>query len=408
MMTELWFWWICFQNFPAPWHLSLTSAGPDRVEELRGFFADLKAAGAKLTIITKGNVGACRFLLQEEGLLGFFEKVFGMLGQFYGESDFDQANKQPSELEGTADCQLPDAKAKLIQALMSQEGLSTGEAVLVEDDPAEIASVKGICQSVFVSERKGMTTAELEELRSMVGARKDSSQVPQAKTVATPKQVPAAATSKMQAAVPPPPPTGFSGICHAAAKGKVAPPPPPEGFSGVCKTAATPKIAKAAENIAVEPKVPVAKAVKPDALVKHVYFDFDQTISKVHVFKQLAGWEPGVAGQHALSERGQIHRLKLLNDSSQYQYQPNGHVMPCPAGAKGASSWTAGALGGPWCKVDWTCLLLCSFMCIYTASICILCCALTIWCLKLPPIRAKDIVSIGWPGTFLCNSFSIF
>ena len=278
-----------------------------------------------------------------------------MLGQFYGESDFDQANKQPSELEGTADCQLPDAKAKLIQALMSQEGLSTGEAVLVEDDPAEIASVKGICQSVFVSERKGVTTAELEELRSMVGARKDSSQVPQAKTVATPKQVPAAATSKMQAAVPPPPPTGFSGICHAAAKGKVAPPPPPEGFSGVCKTAATPKIAKAAENIAVEPKVPVAKAVKPDALVKHVYFDFDQTISKVHVFKQLAGWEPGVAGQHALSERGQIHRLKLLNDSSQYQYQPNGHVMPCPAGAKGASSWTAGALGGPWCKVDVAC-----------------------------------------------------
>ena len=223
-----------------------------------------------------------------------------MLGQFYGESDFDQANKQPSELEGTADCQLPDAKAKLIQALMSQEGLSTGEAVLVEDDPAEIASVQGICQSVFVSERKGMTTAELEELRSMVGARKDSSQVPQAKTVATRKQVPAAA-----------------------------------------------------ENIAVEPKVPVAKAVKPDALVKHVYFDFDQTISKVHVFKQLAGWEPGVAGQHALSERGQIHRLKLLNDSSQYQYQPNGHVMSCPAGAKGASSWTAGALGGPWCKMAW-------------------------------------------------------
>ena len=32
--------------------------------------------------------------------------------------------------------------------------------------------------------------------------------------------------------------------------------------------------------------------------------------------------------------------------------------------------------------------LLCSFMCIYTASICILCCTLTIWCLKLPPIRA--------------------
>ena len=74
------------------------------MEDLRVFFSDLKAAGAKLTIITKGNVGACRFLLQEEGLLGFFEKVFGMLGQFYGESEFDQENKQPSELEGTPDC----------------------------------------------------------------------------------------------------------------------------------------------------------------------------------------------------------------------------------------------------------------------------------------------------------------
>ena len=153
-------------------------------------------------------------------------------------------------------------------------------------------------------------------------------------------------------AVPPPPPTGFSGICNATAKGK-APPPPPEGFSGVFKAEAVPKVAKAAA-VPVEPKA--AKAEKSDALVKHVYFDFDQTISKVHVFKQLAGWEPGVAGQHALSERGQIHRLKLLNDLSQYQYQPNGHVMPCPAGAKGAASWTAGALGGPFvsfCQMFW-------------------------------------------------------
>ena len=93
--------------------------------------------------------------------------------------------------------------------------------------------------------------------------------------------------------VPPPPPTGFSGICHAAAKGKVAPPPPPEGFSGVCKTAATPKIAKAAENIAVDPKVPVAKAVKPDALVKHVYFDFDQNDFQSARFQTIGGMGAG-------------------------------------------------------------------------------------------------------------------
>ena len=170
----------------------------------------------------------------------------------------------------------------------------------------------------------------------MVGIQKEAAQ---AKSTAAPKEIPA--TSKVQsAAVPPPPPSGFTGICHAAAKGK-APPPPPEGFSGVFKAEATPKAKTAAAP--AEPKV----AKEKSSSVKHVYFDFDQTISKVHVFKQLAGWEPGVAGQHSLSERGQIHRLKLLNDSSQYQYQPSGHVMPCPAGVKGAASWTAGALGGP-------------------------------------------------------------
>eukprot|EP00435_Cladocopium_sp_Y103_P069231 s444_g32.t5 len=194
--------------------------GPDRVEELRCFFSDLKAAGAKLTIITKGNVGACRFLLQEEGLLGFFEKVFGMLGQFYGESEFDQENKQPSELEGTPDCQLPDMKVNLIRALMSRAGLSPNEAALVEDDAAEIASVEGVCRSVFVSERKGMTAQEMQELRSMVGVQKEAAQ---AKSTAAPKQMPSA-------------------------------------------VAAAP----------AEPKVAKEKA----SSVKHVYFDFDQTISK--------------------------------------------------------------------------------------------------------------------------------
>ena len=77
-----------------------------------------------------------------------------------------------------------------------------------------------------------------------------------------------------------------------------------------------------------------------------MYFDFDQTISKIHVFKQLAGWEPGVDAPHALSERGQIHRLKMLNADLQYIYESsNGMVVPCAAGAKG-SSWTACALGG--------------------------------------------------------------
>ena len=308
--------------------------------QLGSFFASLKASGVRLSIITKGNVGACRYLLEQEGLLQHFEQVFGMLGQFYGESDFDRANSEPSSLEGSSDCELRESKANLIRSLMSRECLAVEEACLVEDDAQEIASVQGICCSVFVAERRGMTESEMNELRSLAGATAAES----AKAKAVAKVV-----AKPQAAPPPPPPDGFSGICKAGgkspslAKGPV-PPAPPAGFSGVFKPAPL----EAAAKLAAAPKATAAAqgTERAQGGLKHVYFDFDQTISKIHVFKQLAGWEPGVDAPHALSERGQIHRLKMLNANVQYIYQSsNGMVVPCAAGAKG-SSWTACALGG--------------------------------------------------------------
>ena len=271
--------------------------------QLGSFFSNLKASGVRLSIITKGNVGACRYVLEHEGLLQHFEQVFGMLGQFYGESDFDRDNSEPSSLEGSSDCELRESKANLIRSLMSRESLAVEEACLVEDDAQEIASVQGICRSVFVAERRGMTESEMNELRSLAGA--TAADGAKAKAVAK-------VVAKPQAAPPPPPPDGFSGICKAGGKSA--------------------SLAQGTE--------------RAQGGLKHVYFDFDQTISKIHVFKQLAGWEPGVDAPHALSERGQIHRLKLLNADLQYTYQSsNGMVVPCAAGAKG-SSWTACALGG--------------------------------------------------------------
>ena len=308
--------------------------------QLGSFFASLKASGVRLSIITKGNVGACRYLLEHEGLLQHFEQVFGMLGQFYGESDFDRANSEPSSLEGSSDCELRESKANLIRSLMSRESLAVEGACLVEDDAQEIASVQGICCSVFVAERRGMTESEMNELRSLSGA--TAAEGAKAKAVAK-------VVVKPQAVAPPPPPDGFSGVCKAGgksaslAKGPV-PPAPPAGFSGVFKSAPL-------EAAATPAAAPTATAVaqgteRAQGGLKHVYFDFDQTISKIHVFKQLAGWEPGMDAPHALSERGQIHRLKMLNANVQYIYQSsNGMVVPCAAGAKG-SSWTACALGG--------------------------------------------------------------
>ena len=96
--------------------------------ELGSFFSGLKASGVgvRLSLITKVNVGAFRYLLEHERLQ-YLEQVFGMLGQFYGECDFDGANPEPSSLEGSSDCELRESKANLIRSLMSRESLPVEE-----------------------------------------------------------------------------------------------------------------------------------------------------------------------------------------------------------------------------------------------------------------------------------------
>ena len=302
--------------------------------QLGSFLASLKASGVRLSIITKGYVGACRYLLEQEGLLQHFEQVFGMLGQFYGESDFDRTNLEPSSLEGSSDYELRESKASLIRSLMSRESLAVEEACLVEDDAQEIASVQGICRSVFVAERRGMTESEMNQLRSLAGA------------------TAAKVGAKPQAVAATPPPDGFSGGCEGGgksaslAKGPVQP-APPAGLSSMFKSVPLAAAAKPATALTAKAKAVAQGTERAQGRLMHVYFDFDQTLSKIHVLKQLAGLEPGVDAPHARSERGQIHRLKMLNAKVQYIYQSsNDMVVPCAAGAKG-SSWTACALGGP-------------------------------------------------------------
>jgi hypothetical protein len=144
--------------------------GAERVGRLHAFFSKLKEAGVKMTIITKGNVGACRCLLAQENLLTMFERVFGMVGETYGLSQYDKEHLEPSEYEGTADeHELLGTKAELIRLLMQSEGLTESQAVLVEDDRAEIASVQGICKSVLVASRRGIGDAEMASIYEMTG-----------------------------------------------------------------------------------------------------------------------------------------------------------------------------------------------------------------------------------------------
>jgi magnesium-transporting ATPase (P-type) len=145
--------------------------GSNRVQSLRLFFSKLKDRGVKLTIITKGNVGAVRCLLAQENLLDMFEEVFGMIGESgYPMNDYDHDHQEVSEYEGTLNAQLKGRKADLIKTLMFSKGLSGDEALLVEDDPAEVKSVQGLCKGFFISARKGMTDSEMASILQMAPA----------------------------------------------------------------------------------------------------------------------------------------------------------------------------------------------------------------------------------------------
>ena len=269
----------------------------------------------------------------------------------------------PSPLEGGAERKLRESKANLIRSLMGKESLSADEACLVEDDPAEIQSVQGICRSVFVAERRGIMQGEMEVLLQMAGAKAlvpppegSAKKAPQPSAPGKAPEgstVPAAPNVAVAKPDSPPPPGKAVGAVGAVA----APPPPAPSKAGVSAgVSAGDSAGEASPASPAPPKAPKVEAVPPATpetpkearSVKHIYFDFDQTLSRIHVFKQLAGWEPGVSPPHASSERGQIHRLQMLSDAGQvYAYDSGGCVIQAErALGAAAASWTACALGG--------------------------------------------------------------
>jgi hypothetical protein len=62
--------------------------------------------------------------------------------------------------------------------------------------------------------------------------------------------------------------------------------------------------------------------------VRLIVFDFDQTLSVIHVFKTLAGWSKDVHLQvpkpHATTERGQVLRISELSRIEPYKRQVGG------------------------------------------------------------------------------------
>lgn len=150
-----------------PW-TKAALGGARRVEVLRSLFRDLRAEGVGLTILTKGYVGAVKKLLLQHDLLYYFDSVMGFTGKYYGDSDYDKSC-EASKLEGDEECVLSVSKAALVRGALECEGLTARQAVLVEDDKDEVASVRQpqICRAIFVRKRQGMTAADMQRLRCL-------------------------------------------------------------------------------------------------------------------------------------------------------------------------------------------------------------------------------------------------
>merc|ERR1711924_215643 len=81
--------------------------------------------------------------------------------------------------------------------------------------------------------------------------------------------------------------------------------------------------------------------------LKRVFFDFDQTISKCHVFKLLAGWERGsVPPPFALTDRGQVAKIAALNAQGPRWHYDSRQACIVSADPSNAEVWTKAALGG--------------------------------------------------------------
>jgi phosphoglycolate phosphatase-like HAD superfamily hydrolase len=155
-----------------PWSIA-AMGGTDRIEkDIRPYLSVLKEAGVKLTVITKGNVGVARYILNQASLMDFFETVYGNIGNNYGPAtEYDLSHTDLTRYEGEEDVNLGKWRSKLslISELMKNNEATFSEAVLVEDDITEANSVSSQCEAVYISERKGTEAVHLKQIIALAG-----------------------------------------------------------------------------------------------------------------------------------------------------------------------------------------------------------------------------------------------
>jgi len=151
--------------------------GDKRVEELAKFFNKLKLTDTTLYVCSKGLIAPIRVILDKNGLLDFFEDVYGRIKDYEQNPQtldklMEAAPKKytiPPEFEGHLD-HMPNQewtrKAALCHELAEKHG--NCPVMLVEDDPQETDKAdrysKYKVHSLLIEHRNGLDENHMETM----------------------------------------------------------------------------------------------------------------------------------------------------------------------------------------------------------------------------------------------------
>lgn len=151
--------------------------GDGRIKAIREMLEMLKGHGVAIYICTRGLVGVAKACLLDVGLSEFFSEVYGCRGDQYGVKAYDeearaiQMTADERKLMGTRMHSEWRTKDMLVSALMRRMDLRKDEALMVDDDPEEIARTAPLCRTLWVQEAKGLTTDHLGMIETMADSK---------------------------------------------------------------------------------------------------------------------------------------------------------------------------------------------------------------------------------------------
>lgn len=140
--------------------------GEKRVQELRAFLIKLCKKRVECFICTRGLVGPVRWCLDQLGLLDYFSKIYGNIGESYGATEYDiqvtDSHCDFQDLLGDPGQTGWQSKQNVVARCLHERGLGYKDAVFVDDQEHEISAMAATCTTVLVESQQGIGPAEFE------------------------------------------------------------------------------------------------------------------------------------------------------------------------------------------------------------------------------------------------------